>query len=177
MKQHFTISVFVEDYIGLVQRVTTIFTRRHINIESITASESEIHGIHRFTILVEEEEVLVRKVVRQIEKQVDVIKAYYHTNDDQIYQEMALYKIPTSVLANGTSIEHIIREHNARILTVEREFTVIEKTGYKEETQLLFDVLKPYGILEFARSGRVAVKKPMKEFKDFMGEVDMAAEN
>lgn len=177
MKENFIISVFCEDYIGMLQRVTTIFTRRHINIDSITASESEIKGIHRFTIVVNEEEVLVKKVTRQIEKQVDVVKAYYHTNADSIYQEVALYKVPTSVLANGGSVEQIIRKHHARILSVEKDFTVIEKTGHKEETQQLFDELSPYGILEFARSGRVAIKKPMKEFKDFMGEVDLAAEN
>ena len=80
MKEQFTISIFTENQIGLLNRVSIIFTRRHINIESITASESEEEDIHRYTIVITEAESLVKKVVLQLEKQVDIVKAFYHKN-------------------------------------------------------------------------------------------------
>jgi len=172
-KTQFTISVFTEDQIGLLNRVSIIFTRRHINIESIAASESEIKGIHRYTIVITEDENLVIKVVKQLDKQVDVVRAFYHKNDDVVFQEIALYKVATNVLAAGENAEKIVRKHNARFLTVEPEFTIIEKTGHKEETQDLFEELSPYGILEFVRSGRVAITKPMKELREYVNELEI----
>jgi acetolactate synthase-1/3 small subunit len=177
MNTQFTISVFTEDQIGLLNRVSIIFTRRHINIESITASESEIKGVHRYTIVVSEEEALVIKVVQQLDKQVDVVKAFYHNNDEIVYQEIAMYKVPTSILAGVHVVEDLVRAHGARILTIEPEFTIIELVGYKEETQKLYEVLAPHGVLEFVRSGRVAISKPMKELKTYMKEIEAAAGN
>lgn len=174
-KKQYTISVFTEDQVGLLNRVSIIFTRRHINIESISASESEVKGIHRYTIVITEDEDLVIKVVKQLDKQVDVARAFYHTNDEVVYQEIALYKVPTQVLAAGGQAEKIVRNHHARVLSVESEFTILEKTGHKEETQHLFDDLEPYGILEFVRSGRVAITKPMKELKEYLKELEIAS--
>ena len=101
MKKRYTISVFTEDIVGLLNRVTIIFTRRKINIESIAASESEVENIHRYTIVITEEEDLVKKVVLQLEKQVEIIRAFYHLDEEIVYQEIALYKVHTAVLAAG----------------------------------------------------------------------------
>ncbi len=161
-KERFTISIFTEDIVGILNRVTIMFTRRKINVESIAASESEIKGIHRYTIVITETEDLVKKLVLQIDKQVEVVKAVYHIDSEIVYQEIALYKVATSILASGGKAERIVRAHNARVLSVEIEFTVLEKTGHKDETQQLFEELEPYGILEFVRSGRVAITKPMR---------------
>ena len=168
MKQRYTLSIFTEDIVGMLNRVTIIFTRRKINIESIAASESEIEGVHRYTIVITETEDLVEKVRLQLEKQVEVIRAFYHLDENVIYQEIALYKVPTTILANGGEAEKIVRLHYARVLSVEKEFTVIEKTGHKEETQQLFNALKPYGILEFVRSGRIAITKPMRTLESIL---------
>ena len=70
-----------------------------------------------------------------------------------------MYKIPTLSLTNGLDIERIVRQHNARFLTIEKEFVVIEKSGFRRETKALFDELIPYGITEFVRSGRIAVAR------------------
>ncbi|MDB3906307.1 acetolactate synthase small subunit [Crocinitomicaceae bacterium] len=172
MKKRFTISVFTEDVVGILNRVTIIFTRRKINIESIAASESEVDGVHRYTIVITEQEDLVKKVVLQLEKQVEIIKAVYQLDKDIIYQEIALYKVPTNVLASGGEAEKIVRAHFARVLSVEPEFTVLEKTGHKNETQDLFNELEPYGILEFVRSGRVAITKPMRTLKSIITELE-----
>ncbi len=163
MDKEFTINIFSENYTGLLNRITIIFTRRKINIESLTVSESHIKGIHCFTLVVNSCESTVRKIVQQIEKVVDVLKAFYYTSDQIIYQEIALYKVPTASLTSGSAIEALVREYQARILEVTPEYTVIEKTGHKEETQSLMKKLKQYGLLEFIRSGRVAITKPMKE--------------
>lgn len=172
MEKEFTINVFSENYIGLLNRLTIIFTRRKINIESLTVSESHIKGIHCFAIVVKATESMVQKVIQQIEKVVDVLKAFYYTSDQIIYQEIALYKVPTAALTAG-SIENLIREYSARILEVTPEYTVIEKTGHKEETKGLMKKLKQYGLLEFIRSGRVAITKPMKELTVHLQEREM----
>ena len=172
MKKRYTISVFTEDIVGLLNRVTIVFTRRKINIESIAASDSEVQNIHRYTIVINETEDLVKKVTLQLDKQVEVIKAVYHLDEEIIYQEIALFKVPTDILMQGGEAEHIVRAHHARVLSVEPEFTVIEKTGHKEETQHLFDELEPFGILEFVRSGRVAITKPMRTLTSIVNELE-----
>lgn len=158
-RQEFTITAYTEDHVGLLLRLTTIFTRRKINIESLTTSESEQEGIHRFTIAVTETEEAVRKVVRQIEKQVEVLRASYYKKGEVVQQELALYRIPTDALTDGIEVERIVREHNARFLTIERQFVVIEKSGFRRETKALFEELRPFGITEFVRSGRIAVSR------------------
>ena len=168
MKKDFTISVFSENHVGVLQRITTIFTRRGINIESITVSESEIKGVHRYNVVVTETEDQIKKVAKQIEKQIEVLRAFYNPTENIIYQEIALYKMPLDAFQNGVSLEDVVRENNARILSVEPDFMVIEKTGRKEETQALFEKLEPHGLLEFVRSGRVALIKSQKRFQDYL---------
>jgi acetolactate synthase-1/3 small subunit len=171
MEKIYTVSVFTENSIGMLNRISIIFTRRHLNIDSITASESEVKDVFRYTIVLRTSKEQVDKVIGQIEKLVDVLKAFVHEESEIVHQEIALYKIKTDNLTNG-SVEKVIRENYARILTVDPMFMVIEKTGHVEETQLLFEKLKPFGILEFARSGRVAVTKPMKELSTYLKEIE-----
>ncbi|MFZ5941592.1 MAG: acetolactate synthase small subunit [Bacteroidota bacterium] len=172
MKKEYTITIFTENKIGLLHRITVIFTRRKINIESLNTSESEVEDIFRFTIVVHVTEEMVKKVTKQIEKQIGVLKAFYHTIDEIVYQEVALYKVPTKAFAHGDDVESLIRKHNARILTIEPEYTIIEKTGHKNETKLLFEMLEPYGMLQFVRSGRVAVTKQIKEFTAYLKDIE-----
>jgi acetolactate synthase-1/3 small subunit len=171
MNQTYNISIFTENTVGMLNRITIIFTRRHINIESITASQSEMDGVHRYTIVVNISHELVQKVVAQIEKQVEVLKAFYHTDDEVVYQEIALFKIPTEYFIQEGGVERTIRAHHIRVLTMEKEFVVLEKTGRPEELKLLFNELKPYGLLEFVRSGRVAITKPMKTLVDHISDL------
>jgi acetolactate synthase I/III small subunit len=170
-KQTFTISAFSENHIGLLNRITIIFTRRLVNIESLTVSGSAIPGIHKFTIVVHDLPEKVQKVVGQIEKLVEVLRAFSHSEEEVIHQEIALYKVPTKALVEGNKVEETIRLHHARILEVRPEYTVIELTGHKEETQALFDELNKYGLLQFTRSGRIAVTRSSKElFTSYMQE-------
>lgn len=171
-KKTYTISAFSENHIGLLNRITIIFTRRQVNIDSLTVSGSAIPGIHKFTIVVHECREKVEKVVEQIEKLVEVVKAFYHTEEEVIHQEIALYKVPTQTMIEMNKVEDTIRHYHARILEVRPEYTVIELTGHKEETQALFNELNKYGLLQFTRSGRIAVTRSSKEvFSNYMKEV------
>jgi acetolactate synthase I/III small subunit len=174
MEKQYTISILTENKVGLLNRVTIILTRRNINIESLNTSESEVHGIYRYTLVIRTTEEQALKVVKQIEKLVEVVGAYMYEDNNIIFQEIALYKIPTSIWSNGNNIEQIIRDNHARILTIEPEYIVIEKTGHKKDTQELFDKLEPFGILEFVRSGRVAISKPMKHVTTYLKELEEA---
>ena len=173
MKQEYIISAYTENNIGMLNRITIVFTRRKVNIESLAVSESAIKGISKFTIVVEATEEQVAKIVQQIEKQVDVLKAFYHTNDEMIYQEIALYKVPTDALTESNKIEMLVRKHNARILEITKEYTVIEKTGHKDETQSFFDDLNEFRVMQFIRSGRIAItRSPIERLSEFLKERD-----
>ncbi len=173
MKQEFIITIYSENHIGLLNRITINFTRRKINIESLTVSASAIKGVSKFTIVVNETADRVRKVVGQLEKVVDVLKAFYHTNDEMVFQEIALYKVQTDTLYDSDQVERMVRKAGARILEITREYTVIEKTGHKEETQGLFDELNQFGVLQFIRSGRVAITRdPIERLSEFLKERD-----
>jgi acetolactate synthase-1/3 small subunit len=163
MKQEFTISIYSENHIGLLSQVSTVFTRRNVNIESITSSESAIPGIHKITIVAVTDWEQIDKVRTQLDKRIDVVKSFVFTSDEVIHQEIALYKVPTEAILDSDEVERLIRKHNARILEVMREYTVIEKTGHKNETQKLFEELSKFGVTQFTRSGRVAVTKLKEE--------------
>jgi acetolactate synthase I/III small subunit len=173
MEKSFTLTIFTENKSGLLNRLAIILTRRKINIDSLTTSPSEIEGVYRFTILIKTTGEEVRKIVKQMEKQIEVIKAYYYESDEVVYQEIALYKVATNLLHQGNAIEQIIRDNHARILTLEPEYIVIEKTGQDSEIQILLDILEPYGVYEFVRSGRVAVAKQMNNLGAYLKELPM----
>ena len=171
-KQEFTITVYTENTIGLLNRIAIIFSRRKINIESMNTSPSEIDGIHRFTIVINETEEVVSKLVRQIEKQVEVLKAYYNTGDEIVWQEMALYKVPTDEIAEKVKVERLLREFGARAVVIRKDYTVFETTGHREETDKLLEVLEPFGLIEFVRSARVAIIKNSKGFHEKLKEFE-----
>jgi acetolactate synthase-1/3 small subunit len=172
MKQEYTITVFTENQVGLLNRIAIMFSRRKINIESLNTSPSEIEGIHRFTIVINETEDVVRKLVRQIEKQVDVLKAYFNTNDEIVWQELALYKVPTDEIAEKAKVERLLREHGARAVVIRKDYTIFETSGHREETDKLITVLEPFGLIEFVRSARVAIIKNSKGFHEKLKEFE-----
>ncbi len=162
----YTILVYTENFIGILNRITIIFTRRGLNIDALTASESRLEGIHKITIEVTTSEEQIVQLVKQIEKIVDVIKAFHFSDSEVVHQEIALYKIPIGSLDPG--LERVIRQFNARIISAEKEFVVIEFTGHKEDTQALLEILKTFNLMEFSRSGRVAIAKPMFSIKQYL---------
>src|ERR1700748_2194001 len=172
IKQEFTITVYTENQIGLLNRIAIIFSRRKINIESLNTSPSEIESVHRFTILINELEEVVRKLCRQIEKQVEVLKAYYNTADEIVWQELALYKVPTDIIAEKVKVERLLREFGARAVVIRKDYTIFEATGHREETEKLIKALEPYGLIEFVRSARVAIIKASNGFHEKLKEFE-----
>ena len=130
----FTISVYSENNVGLLNRISGIFLKRHINILSLNVSESEIENVSRFIIVVETTEKWVKNIVGQIEKQ----------------------------------IQNIIKESQATIVTVSRDFFVISKSGRRSEIEELYAKFKPYGIMQFVRSGRISVSKEKMEISSLL---------
>ena len=164
IKQEYTITVYTENQIGLLNRIAIIFSRRKINVESLNTSPSEIESVHRFTIVINEVEEVVRKLCRQIEKQVEVLKAYYNTNEEIIWQELALYKVPTEIIAEEVKVERLLSKFGAKAVVIRKDYTVFEVSGQREETDSFIKVLEPYGLIEFVRSARVAIIKDSDGF-------------
>ena len=149
-KTLYTVTIFSENTVGLLSQVTSVFTRRHCD------------------------EDMIKKVVLQIDKRVDVLKSYYNTNDELIHQEIALYKLSTPDFLKIESVEGLIRKYNARILDINENIVVLEKTGHYQETQSLFEELsKTIGVLQFIRSGRVAItKSKIERLSDMLSKLD-----
>ena len=158
MEQEYIITVFSENKVGLLSQITTVFTCRNVNIESLTTSESALAGIHKFTIVVRTDPEKIEKLARQVEKRIDVLKVFVFTSDEVVQQEIALYKVTRS-----RTVEQLVRRHNVRILEIDDDYIVVEKTGYKSETRELFELLQPYGVQQFVRSGTVAIVKSRRE--------------
>ena len=162
-KRNYTISIYTENNVGLLNRISAIFLKRHINIRSVTSSESEIPNIYRFIIVVKVDSEQIIKLVKQIEKQIEVIAAFHHTDEETIYLETALYKVNSKSLFEERQIQNIIKKSRANMVTVKPDYFVIEKTGWREETEDLYHKLKKYGLLQFVRSGRISVSKSSME--------------
>ena len=158
MEQEYIITVFSENKVGLLSQITTVFTCRNVNIESLTTSESALAGIHKFTIVVRTDPEKIEKLARQVEKRIDVLKVFVFPSDEVVQQEIALYKVTRS-----RNVEQLVRRHNVRILEIDDDYIVVEKTGYKSETRELFELLQPYGVQQFVRSGTVAIVKSRRE--------------
>jgi acetolactate synthase-1/3 small subunit len=175
--KEYTLTVFTENLTGLMGRVVSIFARRHINIESLTVSKSSMPDIHRFTIVVNVTQAMVEKLTAQLEKQVDILKAFYYETDEIVHQEIALYKVPAQHFMQGHKMEQLVRKHNARILEIEPEYIVIEKTGHPDETESLLNELRGMGIYEFVRSGRIAITRPMERLNKYLESLELEAQS
>ncbi len=160
----FTLIVYSENIAGLLNQVTSVFTRRQINIESLNVSASSIEGIHKYTITARTDEDTIKKVVSQIEKKIDVIQAHYFT-DEMIFQhEVALYKLSTPDFQANIRASGVVRRHNARIIEVNPTYCVVELSGSSADVTALYEELQAIGcLLQFVRSGRVAITKSCTE--------------
>lgn len=158
MNKEYIITVFSENKVGLLSQITTVFTCRDINIESLTTSESSIPGIHKFTIVVITDPEKIEKLVKQIEKKIDVLKAFVFTPDEVVQQEIALYKVTRS-----NSVEKLVRDHHVRILEICDDYIVLERPDTKRIPSLWFELLQPHGVQQFVRSGQIAIIKSKRE--------------
>lgn len=159
-KTLYTLIVHSENIAGVLNQVTAVFTRRQVNIESLNVSASSIKGIHRYTITAWSDKDTIEKIVNQIEKKVDVLQCRYFTDNEIFMQEVALYKVVTSVLMDSPAMNEVIRKYNAKLIEVNQTFSVIEKTGSTSDVMALNRELQTLGgLLQFVSSGRVAITR------------------
>jgi acetolactate synthase-1/3 small subunit len=175
--REFTLSVLTEDKSGLINQLTIIFTKRKININSLNVSVTEVKGVSRFTIVIETSKDMIDNIVKQIRKLIDVLGAFVYEEDQIFYQEIALYKVPKYAIVDGKSIEDLVSKSGARILVIETDYMIIEKTGKAKETHDLYQKLEPFGLLEFIRSGRVAISKSTRKTEAYIKELEASNSN
>ena len=164
-KKLYTLLVYSENVAGILNQVTAVFTRRQVNIESLNVSASSIPGVHKYTITAwssDEDEIV--KIVRQIEKKIDVVKANYFTDDQLVIRESGLYKLATDKVMENPEISRTIRRFDAHIIEVNPTYTIVMKHGITEDIISLFRALDAFGcVLQYTRSGRIAVTRGMQE--------------
>lgn len=163
-KKLYTLLVYSENIAGILNQITTVFTRRQVNIESLNVSASSIEGVHKYTITAWSDADQIEKITRQIEKKIDVIKANYFTDDQLFIRETGLYKLATDIVMQNTNISRTIRHHDAKITEVNPTYVIVMKSGKTEDIISLFRALDEFGcVLQYTRSGRIAVTRGMQE--------------
>ena len=163
-KKLYTLLVYSENVAGILNQVTAVFTRRQVNIESLNVSASSIPGVHKYTITAWSDEDQIQKIVRQIEKKIDVVKATCFTDDQLFIRESGLYKLATDKVLENPEISRTIRRFDAHIIEVNPTYTIVMKFGLTEDIISLFRALDPFGcVLQYTRSGRIAVTRGTQE--------------
>lgn len=164
MVKEYIVIAFTENQIGVLNRITALYLRRKINIESLKVSESSIKGISMFVISAFTTQEIIEKLVRQLRNIIEVIQVEYYSDDELITQEIALYKISSKIVRESGTVDMLIRSWNARIIEMNPSFVVVEKTGTREEVENLRAELESRKILlEFTRSGSVVLHRESLE--------------
>lgn len=163
MKKKYTFTIYAEYQIQLFQKITLIFSRKKINIESINFSNSEVDQIARFTIVVTETADVVQNLVPQIEKIIEVFKCYCNTNDEIIWKQLALFKVPTTAIYEE-NLSSLLKKWDARAISIESDYTVFQSTGNEKEINDLIAQFSTYNLIEFIKSPRIALLKNSQGF-------------
>ena len=151
-----TLITLVEDKPGVLNRVASLFRRRAFNIESLTVGHTEHSGVSRMTIVVDSDRTDALKVAQNLNKLVNVIRTEDVTERPAVIRDLALIKVQ----ANGRTraeVMQIVDTFRARVVDVGLESLMVEVTGTEEKVDGLVEVLRPFGILEMVRTGRVAM--------------------
>ena len=149
---------------GILNQITAVFTRRQVNIESLNVSASSIPGVHKYTITAWSDEDQIEKITKQIEKKIDVIKANYFKDEQLFIRETGLYKLSTEKVLENPEISRTIRRYDATITEVNPTYVIVMKSGKTNDIIELFRVLDAFGcVLQYTRSGRIAVTRGMQE--------------
>ena len=151
-----TLVALMEDKPGVLGRVVNLFRRRNYNIESLSVGHSETPGISRMTVVVYGNDAVIEQVAKQLYKIVNVTKVSDISGEAAVFRELALLKVhATSV--NRAEIKQLADIFRARIIDVYPESMVLEITGTEDKVDSLINMLRPFGIKELARTGRVAM--------------------
>lgn len=167
MKRRYTIIVFTENNFGLLNRITIIFSRRRTNIESLTVSETERKGISRFTIVIDYDENKIQKLIQQIRKIIGVLFVFHNEDHQVFFGQIAYYKLATKDYKEREEIMEVAHRHQAKVAYSEEDYIIIEKTGKEEEVSTMLHLLEPFGVVEYVKSGRIALVKDQYRFSQY----------
>lgn len=156
-KNNYTITAYTENTVGLLSRITAIFTRRHINIKSLNVSETEKKGISRFTVVICETEEMTSKVVKQIRKIVEAMYVDFHTDNMIMATQLGMFKIKMIEEQYANNVRLLAQKFDAIEMARSGNMIVFQKTGNREELEAFLVELRTFGEVEYARSGRVAL--------------------
>ncbi len=165
----YTIIIYTENKPGILYRIADAFLKRKINIESLTVSEIEAQKMSRFTITVKGTQLGIEKITKQLYKIIEVVKVLETTDSELVFREIALIKVSTKNPGKRQEVEEIADLFRAKIVYVGSNYLMIEKSGSEEAINSLYSLLKPFGIREFVRSGRIALTKEEQMFNGKAG--------
>lgn len=164
MKKEYTLTVYTEDQIGLINKITIMFSRKKVELKSLNISSSEIDKMYRFTIVITETPDAVKNLVHQIEKIIEVFKCYCNTNEEIFSTQTALYKLRTNTMMKAENLDDLLRKFNAKFLSIEKEYSAIEATGSENDIENLTAALNNYGLVEFVKSSKLSLNKSSDGF-------------
>ena len=153
-----TFIVHVEDQPGVLTRVSSLIRRRGFNIESLTVGHTERPGVSRMTIVIESDELAVARIEANLYKLVNVIRVDNVTPQPAVFRDLAMIKVAATEGTRG-AIMQLVDVFRARVVDVSPDSLIIESTGTEDKIDGLVEMLKPYGVLEMARTGRVAMAR------------------
>ncbi len=159
--QH-TISILVDNKPGVLTRVTGLVARRGFNIESLAVDTTEDPRLSRVTLVMEADEVSIEQINKQLHKLINVHKIIDLTGVDAIERELALFKVVAPPEKRNEIVE-VAALFRANIVDVSQTFLIVEATGTHDKLQALEDLLRPYGIKEIVRTGKIALSRGAKE--------------
>ncbi len=160
----YTMIIYSENYAGILNQITAVFTRRQVNIESLNVCASSTPGVHKYTITCNCTEEMAVMLTKQIEKKIDILQANYFTDGDIYIIEVCLLKVNTEVMLRCKDVSRVVRMHGARIVEVNPTYSIVEMKGTTEEIVSLYQGLHQLGaVLQYVRSGRIAVTKSKEE--------------
>ncbi len=163
----YTLIIYSENFAGILNQITAVFTRRQVNIESLNVCASSTPGVHKYTITCYCKQEMAEMLVKQIEKKIDILQANLFADDEIFILETSLLKLSTPMVLANQEISRIVRRHDARIVEVNPTYTIVEKTGITEDVIDNFNQLNELGcVLQFVRSGRIAITKSCIERLD-----------
>jgi acetolactate synthase-1/3 small subunit len=155
----YTISAYTENCPGVLHRITTSFTKRKINVESLTVSETETKGISLFTIVVKVDRGMISTIIKQLKRIIEVRSVFAYEEHEVLSTEIALIRVKTSSLDDRAKIETLALRYNGEIAHVDAGAVVVQARGSTEKIESLYRLLEPHGIIEFVKSGRIAISK------------------
>ncbi|PKM47490.1 MAG: acetolactate synthase small subunit [Firmicutes bacterium HGW-Firmicutes-8] len=155
------LAVLVENNPGVLTRVAGLFSRRGYNIDSLTVGRTESLNISRMTIVVEGDDLVLEQVTKQLHKLIDVIKINDITSEQYVDRELVLIKVGADPVIRGEILQ-IVDIFRARIVDIGRRTLIIECTGDEGKINAVIESLKPFGIKELVRTGKVAMLRGQK---------------